>query len=120
MMGFNNAIKSLRNLVADINEHAQILTTASNELKDASNNSGRAANEVAIVIGELSKTSATQADQFGQTADTINELGELVRTVSNDTVHMAAASQNIAASADLGQKVTGDVASGMNELYETT
>lgn len=118
--GFNQALVSLRRLVGDINEHAQMLSLASNELRDASVNSGRAAGEVAVVIEELTKASSEQAGQVEQTAHTINELGELVRTVSGDTTHMASMSEKIASSANIGQKVTGDIASEMNNLYKNT
>jgi methyl-accepting chemotaxis protein len=120
VLDFNHAVESLRQLVGGINEHAQMLALASNELREASANSGRAAGEVATVIEELTKASSEQAKQVEQTATTINELGELVRTVSGNTTNMASMSQKIAASASVGQKVTGDVASGMSNLYETT
>ncbi len=120
VLDFNHAVGSLRQLVSGINEHAKILALASSELQEASANSGRAAGEVATVIEELTKASSEQAKQVEQTANTINELGELVRIVSGDTTNMASMSQKIATSANVGQKVTGDVASGMSNLYETT
>ncbi|HBE77179.1 MAG TPA: hypothetical protein DDW65_05285 [Firmicutes bacterium] len=82
VLDFNNAVASLRQLVSGINEHAQMLALASNELREASVNSGRAVGEVATVVEELTKASSEQATQVEQTANTINELGELVRTVS--------------------------------------
>lgn len=120
VLDFNQAVEGLRRLVRGINEHAQMLALASNELRDASVNTGKAAGEVATVIEELTKASSEQTKQVEQTANTINELGSLVRTVSDDTTNMAFMSQKIADSAKIGQKVTGDVVMGMSSLYETT
>jgi methyl-accepting chemotaxis protein len=47
-------------------------------------------------------------------------LGELVRTVTHDTAHMAIVSQNIATSANVGQQVTTNVTTEISELYENT
>ncbi len=118
--GLNEAIIGLRRLVGGINEQAQLLINASRELQDASNDSGRSAAEVARAMEELAKASSEQANQINQTVDTITELGNIVRRVSTDTEKIAVVSEKVADSAKIGQKVTGDVANEINELYLST
>ncbi len=118
--GLNDAISGLRKLVGGINEQAQLLIDASKELQDASNDSGRSAAEVARAMEELAKASSEQADQVTQTVNTITELGNIVRQVSTDTEKIAVVSEKVADSAKVGQKVTGDVATEINELYIST
>lgn len=118
--GLNDAIVSLRKLVGGINEQAQLLINASKELRDASNDSGRSAAEVARAMEELAKASSEQANQITRAVDTITELGNIVRRVSADTEKIAVVSEKVADSAKVGQKVTGDVANEINELYIST
>lgn len=116
----NEAIFGLRKLVGGINEQAQLLINASNELRDASGDSGKSAAEVARAMEELAKASSEQANQVTQAVDTITELGNIVRRVSTDTEKIATVSEKVADSAKVGQKVTGDVANEINELYLST
>lgn len=118
--GLNDAITGLRKLVGGINEQAQLLINASKELRDASNDSGRSAAEVARAMEELARASSEQANQITQAVDTITELGNIVRRVSADTEKIAVVSEKVADSAKVGQKVTGDVANEINELYIST
>ena len=118
--GLNDAIVGLRKLVGGINEQAQLLINASKELRDASGDSGRSAAEVARAMEELAKASSEQANQITQAVDTITELGSIVRQVSSDTEKIAVVSEKVADSAKVGQKVTGDVANEINELYLAT
>ncbi len=118
--GLNEAIAGLRRLVGGINEQARLLINASKELQDASNDSGRSAAEVARAMEELARASSEQANQINQTVNIVTELGDLVRQVSTDTENIATVSEKVADSARLGQKVTGDVANEINELYLST
>lgn len=118
--GLNEAIFGLRKLVGGINEQAQSLINASKELRDASNDSGKSAAEVAQAMEELARASSEQANQITQAVDTITELGNFVRRVSTDTEKIAVVSEKVADSAQVGQKVTGDVANEINELYLST
>lgn len=118
--GLNEAIFGLRKLVGGINEQAQLLINASNELRDASGDSGRSAAEVARAMEELAKASSEQANQITQAVDTITELGDFVRRVSTEAEKIAMVSEKVAGSAKVGQKVTGDVANEINELYLST
>lgn len=118
--GLNEAIFGLRKLVGGINEQAQLLINASKELRDASGDSGRSAAEVARAMEELARASSEQANQVTQAVDTITELGNIVRRVSTDTEKIAVVSEKVADSAKVGQKVTGDVANEINELYLST
>ncbi|NLY73948.1 MAG: HAMP domain-containing protein [Firmicutes bacterium] len=118
--GLNEAIAGLRRLVGGINEQARLLINASKELQDASTDSGRSAAEVARAMEELARASSEQANQINQTVNIVTELGDLVRQVSTDTENIATVSEKVADSARLGQKVTGDVANEINELYLST
>lgn len=118
--GLNEAIFGLRKLVGGINEQAQSLINASKELRDASSDSGRSAAEVAEAMEELAKASTEQAEQITQAVTIITELGNIVRRVSTDMGKIASVSEKVADSAQIGQKVTGDVADEINELYLST
>lgn len=118
--GLNDAIYSLRNLVTGVGEHAELLFTAGKELSVAANDTGKSANEVARAMMELAEASSEQAGEVNKTVATIDELSELVKKVSSDTALVAADSEKIASSAQVGQKVSGDVAEEINALYDST
>jgi methyl-accepting chemotaxis protein len=116
----NHAIASLRTLVANVHEHAQVLALAGKELYNSSNDSGRAASEVARAIESLAKATSEEAGQIGQTAVNVNELGDLVEKVSRDSLKIAVSSKQVAVAAQNGQKISTDVASNIGVLYTTT
>jgi methyl-accepting chemotaxis protein len=118
--GLNHAILSLRNLVCKINEQAQTLANASKEINNASHEAGRSASEVARAIENMAQASFEQSKQMTNTANTVTELGQLVRKVSADSMAIADSSQHVSDSAKIGQKITTDVALDMGEIYSTT
>ncbi|HYH04099.1 MAG TPA: methyl-accepting chemotaxis protein [Bacillota bacterium] len=118
--GLNEAIYSLRNLVTGVGEHAELLFTAGKELSVAANDTGKSANEVARAMMELAEASSEQAGEVNKTVATFDELSELVKKVSSDTALVASDSEKIAGSAQVGQKVSGEVAVEINALYNST
>lgn len=116
----NKAIKGLRALVGEITEQANVLFKVSSELRMASVETGQSANQVAKTMEDLAQASADQANQANNAVDSINRLAELVRNVSNEISIIAASSQQIIGSAQLGQKATNDVANTFNGLYQST
>ena len=118
--GLNDAIHSLRNLVTGVGEHAELLFTAGKELSVAASDTGKSANEVARAMMELAEASSEQAGEVNKTVSTFDELSELVKKVSSDTTLVASDSEKIASSAQVGQKVSGDVAEEINALYDST
>lgn len=118
--GFNRALSGLRDLIKGINQESEFLIIASKDLKDASIDSGRSASEVARAMEELASGSNEQSDQINRTVSTVTELSELVRRVSTDTANIATSSEKMADSAIVGQKVTGDVANEINQLFQST
>lgn len=118
--GLNQAISGLRELVQGINSQSTTLYTASNELKNASSETGKSAAEVARAMGELAKGASEQAEQVSQVVNSVHQLSEVVQKVSADMENIAISSEKVAQSAKAGQKSTFDVASQINELYDTT
>lgn len=116
----NKAIYSLRELVGGIDEQSNMLYIASQELKDASDETGKSATEVARAMEELSRGSSEQADQTTEAVKNINVLSGLVRKVSKEMKNISSDSQIIAQSAQLGQKATGDVTSEIVQIYDMT
>ncbi len=117
VIALNNAIRGLRSLVFRINQQAEHLYIASQELSIVSNETGRSATEIAKAMDELARGTSEQAEQINATVRSVNELAELVDKVSLDTENIVAASQKVAGTAQLGQKLTWDVAHEINELY---
>ncbi len=116
----NKAIISLRELVGRIDEHSNTLFIASQELKTASNDTGKSATEVAIAMEELAQASTEQAGKTTDAVTNINALGELVRKVSDEVKNISIESESVAQSAKVGQKVTNDVAEEMIKIYNMT
>ena len=116
----NKAIKGLRDLVTEITAQANVLFRASGELRTASIETGQSANQVALTMEDLAQASADQANQSNQAVGAINQLAELVRNVSTEISNIAASSQQIIGSAQMGQKATNDVANTFNGLYHST
>lgn len=118
--GLSRAINGLCALIQGINQQSDVLFAASQELKEASGDTGRSATQVAQAMEELSKASSEQSEQIEQAVETINLLSQLVRKVSDDTEMIAAASEQVAGSAQEGQQATDRVARQISELYTTT
>ncbi|MGE5582294.1 MAG: methyl-accepting chemotaxis protein [Bacillota bacterium] len=116
----NKAIAGLRELVKNINEQSDFILTASKELKDTSNESGRSASEVANAMEELAKASSEQTEQINQAVETIHLLAELVTKVSTEMGNIASTSEMVTQSAKLGQEVTHNIITEINELYDYT
>jgi methyl-accepting chemotaxis protein len=116
----NKAILALRDLVRGINEQASMLNSAGQELRTASNETGRSAVEVARAMEDLSRGSAEQTDQITQAVAHINVLTDLVRQVSAEMRDVSLNSENVARSAQLGQKAAADVSREILKLYQTT
>lgn len=116
----NRAISGLRQLILKINSHAETLFAASNEMLNASNESGKSAAEVSRAMEELAKGATEQAEQINQIVINMTELAELVNTVSKDTATIVSDSRLVADTAKAGQKVAGDVAEEINNLYLST
>ena len=116
----NKAIHGLKELVSNIDDQAGMLYTASKELKDASNGTGRSATEVAKAMEELARTSSEQANQTSDAVENINSLSEMVRQVSDELKALALDSEIVAQSARLGQKASTDVCDEIERIYHTT
>jgi methyl-accepting chemotaxis protein len=118
--GLNQAILGLRSLVTNISEQSNILDNASTELSCVSADAGKSATEVARASEELASASSEQVRQITEAIESIQKLSEIVTHVSQDSEKIADASGKVAQSAELGQKVTNDVAVEINTLYNST
>lgn len=118
--GLDKAILSLRSLVNNIIEKAHVLENASSELSLVSSDTGRSAMEVARAADELATASSEQSRQVTETVEIIQQLSEMVIQVAQDAQRIADASGQAAKSAELGQKVTNDVAQEINALFSST
>lgn len=118
--GLDKAITGLRGLVTDIIEKATALDRASTELSAVSADTGRSAMEVAKSADELAISSAEQARQVSEAVECIRKLSEMVIQVTQEAQQIGAASGQVAQSAELGQKVTHEVAAEINGLFEAT
>ncbi len=118
--GLDKAILGLRNLVNDIIEKSLILDKASLELSSVSMDTGRSATEVAKAAEELATSSSEQSRQVTETVDLIQNLSDMVIQVTRDSQRIADASNQVAQSAEIGQKVTNDVAAEINALFNST
>ncbi|HEX3048925.1 MAG TPA: methyl-accepting chemotaxis protein, partial [Bacillota bacterium] len=116
----NKAIYGLRKLVGSIDEQSNMLYQASRELKNTSDANGQSATEIAKTMEELAIVSTEQANQESQAVENVNSLGDLVREVSNEMKNISSDSQSVAQSADIGQKVSNEVANEIVKLYNTT
>lgn len=118
VQGLNHAIAGLRDLIAGVNHHSETLLTASTELKDASTETGRSANQVSQAMEELAKAATEESDRITKTVEEVNMLSELVKKTSDKMELLATSSNSTADSARLGQTVTRDIATEINEIYD--
>ncbi len=117
--GLNQAINSLRELVKKINFQSESLLLASQELKKASSETGESANQVAQVMEQLAAGASEQTNQISQIAQGAHLLSNLVMKVSKDNQEMAAGSEKVTKSAQLGQKTNNDIINIINEVFST-
>ncbi len=118
--GLNKAVLGLRGLVTNISEQSNILDNASTELSSVSNEAGRSATDVARAAEELASASSEQVRQITEAVDSIQKLSEIVIQVAQESERIGDASDKVAQSAELGQKVTNDVAVEINALFDST
>ncbi len=117
--GLNQAINSLRELVKKINFQSESLLSASQELKKASSETGDSANQVAQVMEQLAAGASEQTNQISQIAQGAHLLSDLVMKVSKDNQEMAAGSEKVTESAQLGQKTNNDIVNIINQVFST-
>lgn len=117
--GLNQAINSLRELVKRINFQSESLLLASEELKKASSETGESANQVAQVMEQLAAGASEQTNQISQIAQGAHLLSDLVMKVSKDNQEMAAGSEKVTESAQLGQKTNNDIINIINQVFST-
>ncbi len=115
----NKAIAGLRELVQEVNHYSTTLFTDSNEMKRAASESSISAQQIAMSMEELARASSEQSHQITESVKVIEYLSELVTKVSNDTANLTISSERIAQSAQIGQRVTSNVATEIHELYQT-
>lgn len=116
----NISLKSLRRLISNLNKESDQIAEASQNLKTAAKDSGNSAYEVAKAMHELASATSNQTEQVAQTANTIERLGLIVCEVSEQTLNIASSSEQVASSAQSGQKLTHDVANEINQIYFAT
>lgn len=114
------SLKSLRQLIGNLNRESDQIAKASEDLKTAVKDSGNSAKEVAKAMQELANATSNQAEQVTQTANTVEKLGTVVREVSEQTLDIACSSEQVASSAQNGQKLTHNVANEINQIYLAT
>ncbi|HEX3045673.1 MAG TPA: HAMP domain-containing methyl-accepting chemotaxis protein [Bacillota bacterium] len=118
--GLNKAIVNLRDMIQEINFHAESVLTAGTELANATVETGKASVEVARAMEELSRGVNEQTDQTNQVVNLIQILSDKIKTVSDDTAEMSETSKDLAQSAELGEKAAEDITGEMTVLYEST
>lgn len=118
--GLNKAIMGLRGLITNISEQSFTLDRASAELSSISTDNGVLATEVAKSADELALASSEQVRQLTEAIESIQSLSDMVIQVTKDSKKIGDASSQVAQSAELGQKVTHDVAVEINALYDST
>lgn len=114
----NEAVTGLRSLVQAINEQADAVFVAGNELTQSSADTGQTASQVAAAMEELSMGAAEQAGQTNQVVERAKELAELVREVTRETEALAADAEVMADSAQSGRKATQSIVTEIDRVYE--
>ncbi|MGE5530123.1 MAG: methyl-accepting chemotaxis protein [Patescibacteria group bacterium] len=114
----NEAVAGLRSLVQAINEQADAVFVAGNELTQSSADTGQTASQVAAAMEELSMGAAEQAGQTNQVVERAKELAELVREVTRETEALAADAEVMADSAQSGRKATQSIVTEIDRVYE--
>jgi methyl-accepting chemotaxis protein len=69
---------------------------------------------------ELNRAAAEETHHINQTVETVSHLVELVRKVSADTANIAKSSEEVAESAQVGERYTEKIAREMQAINETT
>lgn len=118
--GLNKAITGLRSLVANISTQSHTIDNASAELSTISAETGFLATEVAKSANELAAASSEQVRQITEAINSIQELSDMVIQVTRDSQRIGQASNEVAQSAELGRKVTSNVAIEISALYDST
>lgn len=118
--GLNQAIGSLRGLVREVDRQAEVLFLASEELRQASVDTGQSAAQVARSMEELAKATTEQTTHISRAVDTVDRLAGLVRKVTDDTMSIAEASENVALSAQEGETATRQIMAGMHQIVDST
>ncbi|TCT14326.1 methyl-accepting chemotaxis protein [Natranaerovirga pectinivora] len=116
----NNAIIGLKKIIFNINDQADTLYGASEDLKENSSKNSESFETVIGSMKELASGTSEQAEYLSDAAEKISYLSELIHKVTEDTENIAMDSKKLSDAAITGQNITNQVNGQINEIYEST
>ncbi len=109
---------SLQTLIGEVNRQAYAITSASNTLASAAEDSGHATNQIATTMQQLARGATQQADGVARAADTVEQVRRAIEGVAQGSqVQASAISQTSASMSQLSHTVT-EIGQGAHEQAE--
>jgi oligogalacturonide transport system substrate-binding protein len=116
----NQAIIGLKRIISNINEQADTLHGASENLQDNSGQNKETFHKVIMAMQELASGTSEQAEHLSGASEKIKDLSDLIKKVTDDTENLTNDSKKLSDSAVMGQNISNQVNEQINTIYNST
>lgn len=115
---FNAMLKNLKNIVCQVTDSAQQVTSSSQALTASAAESAQASNQVAGVIGDLAQGVNGQMSAVKDTSQVVDEINSAMQQVTDGTNIVAASSDKTAKAASEGEQAIKAAITQMGNIEE--
>lgn len=116
----NMTVQSLRSIVGTVQNNAQLISSASEELSATTDEAGRAVNQVAQTAAEIAKGAEETGRMVQDAANRTAELSELASSVSREMQVLNQNAQAIGTAAEKGQTAINRATEVIQGIADTT
>lgn len=92
----SHMVESLRGLMYDLRQNAEVVQSASEQLSGAAEQSGEATNQISLTMQQMASGTANQSQATSHTSSTMEDLTRIITGVSQGAVDQARAVENAA------------------------
>ncbi len=110
-VSFDRMILSLREIVGEVTQNANTLTSAAGELSSSANQAGQATNQIAATIQQVAKGTQDQADAVNKTASSVEQMTQAIDGV-------AKGAQEQSNSVSRASQVTEQISTAIHQVAE--
>lgn len=126
MKAFNQMVRSLRTLVADLSQTSQRVTSSAQTLTETSEQASRASEQTATAIATIADGTSRQAETTGTVSGTVQQLRQAIDQVargatqtSQDVQEAVVTLNRIVEAVDILNRNSGQAAAGSLQAAET-
>ncbi len=117
--GLNKGMLGLRKIMKEFEEQGKIIYNSSGHLKNATNQTGESAEQIALSMEQLAQAASEQTKEITDTVQVIEELSQMIYQVGHEMEKISSDSSDLAEIANFGKKAVVDVTSELDALFKS-